>query len=310
MALTRMKRYVSLKCSFHNFGPDIGLHGVRAFATQRTMETLISREKQQPLLRLLPPPLLLRVSDGSSIPDTAMTIKKMTPTSPTAESDDRSNGDTAIKGYGHAGYALFIAVYAGLEIPAIPELPLTQVEFNEFGGSSMLATTLAWNNELSTPENAIEALKRDSSVMIRLRRETLRVYVLSKNRVPSKGAHYLAVEKALEMIERKFHLLARLCFHNYIVKGMMLINSDCNHLVHKLLSGTRYGTIVESVVGVAELQPGDHVLPIFTGDCGDCSHCHSEESNMCDLLSINTDRGGMIRDGESRFSINGKPIHQ
>ncbi|CAH8258427.1 unnamed protein product [Arabidopsis lyrata] len=74
--------------------------------------------------------------------------------------------------------------------------------------------------------------------------------------------------------------------------------------------GHEAGGIVESVgEGVTDLQPGDHVLPIFTGECGDCPHCHSEESNMCDLLRINTERGGMIHDGESRFSINGKPIH-
>ncbi|GLT32206.1 hypothetical protein SLA2020_068890 [Shorea laevis] len=29
----------------------------------------------------------------------------------------------------------------------------------------------------------------------------------------------------------------------------------------------------------------------------------------CDLLRINTDRGVMINDGKSRFSINGKPIY-
>ncbi|KAJ4867809.1 Alcohol dehydrogenase class-P [Raphanus sativus] len=74
--------------------------------------------------------------------------------------------------------------------------------------------------------------------------------------------------------------------------------------------GHEAGGVVESVgEGVSDLQPGDHVLPIFTGECGDCRHCHSEESNMCDLLRINTERGGMIHDGESRFSINGKPIH-
>ncbi|KAG2328000.1 hypothetical protein Bca52824_010728 [Brassica carinata] len=126
-------------------------------------------------------------------------------------------------------------------IKAIPALPLAQVEFNEFDGSSMLATTLAWDNELSwTLENAIEALQetmhQDSSVVMRLRRESLGVSVLSKNHVPTKERHYLAVEKALEMIERKFHLVAR-------VKGMMLINSDCNHLVHKRLSGTHYGLL-------------------------------------------------------------------
>lgn len=61
--------------------------------------------------------------------------------------------------------------------------------------------------------------------------------------------------------------------------------------------------------GVTELQPGDHVLPVFTGECKECAHCKSEESNMCDLLRINTDRGVMLNDGQPRFSCNGKPIY-
>ena len=68
--------------------------------------------------------------------------------------------------------------------------------------------------------------------------------------------------------------------------------------------------IVESVgEGVTDLQPGDHVLPVFTGECKECRHCKSEESNMCDLLRINTDRGVMLSDNKSRFSINGKPVY-
>ncbi|KAH6824115.1 alcohol dehydrogenase 1 [Perilla frutescens var. hirtella] len=68
--------------------------------------------------------------------------------------------------------------------------------------------------------------------------------------------------------------------------------------------------IVESVgEGVTELAAGDHVLPVFTGECRECAHCKSEESNMCSLLRINTERGVMISDQKSRFSINGKPIY-
>lgn len=68
--------------------------------------------------------------------------------------------------------------------------------------------------------------------------------------------------------------------------------------------------IVESVgEGVTELKPGDHVLPVFTGECKDCAHCRSEDSNMCELLRINTDRGVMLHDGKSRFSISDKPIY-
>ncbi|KAB8114648.1 hypothetical protein EE612_054171, partial [Oryza sativa] len=58
-----------------------------------------------------------------------------------------------------------------------------------------------------------------------------------------------------------------------------------------------------------ELSPGDHVLPVFTGECGDCRHCLSEESNLCDLLRINTDRGAMIGDGQTRFTARGQPVY-
>ncbi|KAI4354467.1 hypothetical protein L6164_003327 [Bauhinia variegata] len=68
--------------------------------------------------------------------------------------------------------------------------------------------------------------------------------------------------------------------------------------------------IVESVgEGVTDLQVGDHVLPVFTGECGECAHCKSEESNLCEPLRINTDRGVMLDNGKSRFSINGTPIN-
>ncbi|GAB2270252.1 Alcohol dehydrogenase [Dionaea muscipula] len=74
--------------------------------------------------------------------------------------------------------------------------------------------------------------------------------------------------------------------------------------------GHEAGGIVESVgEGVTDLAPGDHVLPIFTGECKECRHCKSKESNMCELLRINTDRGVMLSDGQTRFSINGKPIY-
>uniref|UniRef100_A0A251UII3 alcohol dehydrogenase n=1 Tax=Helianthus annuus TaxID=4232 RepID=A0A251UII3_HELAN len=64
-------------------------------------------------------------------------------------------------------------------------------------------------------------------------------------------------------------------------------------LIFPRILGHEAGEVVESVgEGVIDLQPGDHVLP----------------SNMCDLPRINTDRGVILHDQKSRFSINGKPI--
>ncbi|KAB1202279.1 alcohol dehydrogenase [Morella rubra] len=40
--------------------------------------------------------------------------------------------------------------------------------------------------------------------------------------------------------------------------------------------GHEAGGTVESVgEGVTDLKEGDHVLPIFTGECGECRHCKS-----------------------------------
>ena len=49
-----------------------------------------------------------------------------------------------------------------------------------------------------------------SSVVMRLRRESLVVSVLSKNHVPTKRAYYPAVEKALEMVKQKSSSLSKL----------------------------------------------------------------------------------------------------
>ncbi|XP_062021888.1 alcohol dehydrogenase-like [Rosa rugosa] len=82
-----------------------------------------------------------------------------------------------------------------------------------------------------------------------------------------------------------------------------------NPLFPRILGHEAAG-IVESVgEGVTELRPGDHVLPVFTGECKECAHCKSEESNLCELLRINTDRGTMLNDGRTRFSKDGKPIY-
>ena len=48
-----------------------------------------------------------------------------------------------------------------------------------------------------------------SSVVVRLRRESLGVSVLRKNHVPTKGAYDPAVEKALEIIKRKSSSLSK-----------------------------------------------------------------------------------------------------
>ena len=67
------------------------------------------------------------------------------------------------------------------------------------------------------------------------------------------------------------------------------------------------GVVVEVGVGVKSLKVGDHVIPLYTPECRECDYCLNPKTNLCQ--SIRTTQGaGLMPDGTSRFSINGKPI--
>ncbi|XP_002968598.2 alcohol dehydrogenase 1 [Selaginella moellendorffii] len=69
--------------------------------------------------------------------------------------------------------------------------------------------------------------------------------------------------------------------------------------------------IVESVgKEVTGVKPGDHVVPLFTGECQECRYCRSGKTNLCQKFKVDTDRGVLASDGTSRFSTkDGKPIY-
>lgn len=68
--------------------------------------------------------------------------------------------------------------------------------------------------------------------------------------------------------------------------------------------------IVESVgEGVTDVKPGDHVIPCYQAECGECKFCKSGKTNLCGKVRAATGVGVMLNDRTSRFSINGKPIY-
>ncbi|CAN8288804.1 unnamed protein product [Cochlearia groenlandica] len=68
-------------------------------------------------------------------------------------------------------------------------------------------------------------------------------------------------------------------------------------------------SIVESIgESVTEFKKGDHVLAIFTGECGSCLHCVFGKSNMCQVLGMER-KGLMHSDSKIRFSIKGKNVY-
>ncbi|MFT5285948.1 MAG: S-(hydroxymethyl)glutathione dehydrogenase/alcohol dehydrogenase [Planctomycetota bacterium] len=66
--------------------------------------------------------------------------------------------------------------------------------------------------------------------------------------------------------------------------------------------------VVEAVgPGVKSLSIGDHVVTLFSPECGECSHCSSGKTNIC--LSIREQQGlGFLPDGTARLSRDGEPM--
>ncbi|MCK0106743.1 MULTISPECIES: S-(hydroxymethyl)glutathione dehydrogenase/class III alcohol dehydrogenase [Marinobacter] len=73
--------------------------------------------------------------------------------------------------------------------------------------------------------------------------------------------------------------------------------------------GHEGGGIVESVgEGVTSLKVGDHVIPLYTPECGECKFCTSGKTNLCGKIR-ETQGKGLMPDGTTRFSLNGEPIY-
>ncbi|HET7662970.1 MAG TPA: S-(hydroxymethyl)glutathione dehydrogenase/class III alcohol dehydrogenase [Rhodanobacteraceae bacterium] len=68
------------------------------------------------------------------------------------------------------------------------------------------------------------------------------------------------------------------------------------------------GVVVEVGEGVTSVKPGDHVIPLYTAECGKCKMCRSGKTNLCSAVR-ETQGKGLMPDGTTRFSYQGKPIY-
>ncbi|OVE81001.1 S-(hydroxymethyl)glutathione dehydrogenase/class III alcohol dehydrogenase [bacterium K02(2017)] len=72
--------------------------------------------------------------------------------------------------------------------------------------------------------------------------------------------------------------------------------------------GHEGGAIVEEVgAGVKSLAVGDHVIPLYIPECGECKFCLSPKTNLCQSIRV-TQGKGLMPDHSSRFSKNGKAL--
>jgi len=87
-----------------------------------------------------------------------------------------------------------------------------------------------------------------------------------------------------------------------------LSGADPEGLFPSILGHEGAGIVVDVGAGVKSLRKGDHVVPLYTPECRECKSCTSQKTNLCTAIR-STQGQGMMPDGSSRFSLDGKPIH-
>ncbi|HEV7476231.1 MAG TPA: S-(hydroxymethyl)glutathione dehydrogenase/class III alcohol dehydrogenase [Burkholderiales bacterium] len=84
--------------------------------------------------------------------------------------------------------------------------------------------------------------------------------------------------------------------------------ADPEGLFPAILGHEGAGIVVDVGPGVTTLRKGDHVIPLYTPECRQCKSCLSRKTNLCTAIRA-TQGKGLMPDGTSRFSLNGKPVH-
>ena len=131
----------------------------------------------------------------------------------------------------------------------------------------------------------------------------------------SRAAVAFAAGKPLEIVEihvgppRKGEVLLKITHTGVChTDAFTLSGEDPEGLFPVVLGHEGAGIVVEVGEGVISVKPGDHVIPLYTAECGECLFCKSGKTNLC--VSVRATQGkGVMPDGTSRFSYNGQPIY-
>ncbi|MEK9596083.1 MAG: S-(hydroxymethyl)glutathione dehydrogenase/class III alcohol dehydrogenase [Rhodospirillaceae bacterium] len=86
-----------------------------------------------------------------------------------------------------------------------------------------------------------------------------------------------------------------------------LSGADPEGIFPSILGHEGAGVVVETGPGVSSVSVGDHVIPLYTPECRQCEYCLSGKTNLCQAIR-ETQGQGLMPDGSSRFSLNGKPL--
>ncbi|MCA2014510.1 S-(hydroxymethyl)glutathione dehydrogenase/class III alcohol dehydrogenase [Vibrio tritonius] len=118
----------------------------------------------------------------------------------------------------------------------------------------------------------------------------------------------LKVEEVDVMLPRKGEVLVKIVASGVCHTDAFTLSGEDPEGVFPAILGHEGAGIVEMVgEGVTSVEVGDHVIPLYTAECGECKFCKSGKTNLCSAVR-ETQGKGLMPDGTTRFYKDGQPI--
>ncbi|MFT7404430.1 MAG: S-(hydroxymethyl)glutathione dehydrogenase/alcohol dehydrogenase [Zhongshania sp.] len=133
-------------------------------------------------------------------------------------------------------------------------------------------------------------------------------FIKSKAAVAWGPGQELKIEEVDVMLPRTGEVLVRIVATGVCHTDAFTLSGDDPEGIFPTILGHEGGGIVEQIgEGVTSVAVGDHVIPLYTPECGECKFCLSGKTNLCQKIR-ETQGKGLMPDGTTRFYKDGQPI--
>jgi len=118
----------------------------------------------------------------------------------------------------------------------------------------------------------------------------------------------LSIEEVDVMLPKKGEVLVKIVASGVCHTDAFTLSGEDPEGIFPVILGHEGGGIVEQIgEGVTSVSVGDHVIPLYTPECGECKFCTSGKTNLCQKIR-ETQGKGLMPDGTTRFYKDGQPI--
>jgi S-(hydroxymethyl)glutathione dehydrogenase/alcohol dehydrogenase len=119
----------------------------------------------------------------------------------------------------------------------------------------------------------------------------------------------LKIEEVDVMLPKRGEVLVKVLASGVCHTDAFTLSGEDPEGIFPAILGHEGGGIVEQVgEGVTSVAVGDHVIPLYTPECGECKFCLSGKTNLCQKIR-ETQGKGLMPDGTTRFYKDGEPIY-